>query len=98
MLDIKPLTGALGAEVGGIDFRQKLNDGDVRTVRELLNSYEVIFFGIRTSVRGSRKSSHWVSGPCKHTQPMTRLKASRKLLFLRAHRRNRQKLRRGTPT
>lgn len=44
MLDIKPLTGALGAEVGGIDFRQKLNDGDVRTVRELLNSYEVIFF------------------------------------------------------
>ena len=44
MLDIKPLTGALGAEIGGVDFRQKLNDDDVRTIRELLNAYEVIFF------------------------------------------------------
>ena len=44
MLDIKPLTGALGAEVGGIDLRRTLNDSQVRTVRKLLNTYEVIFF------------------------------------------------------
>ena len=63
MLDIKPLTGALGAEVGGVDFRQKLNDDDVRTIRELLNTYEVIFFRDQDISPQQQKELALVLGP-----------------------------------
>jgi len=44
MLDIKPLAGALGAEIRGIDLAEELTSDDVLRLRKLLNEYEVIFF------------------------------------------------------
>lgn len=44
MLDIKPLTGALGAEVAGIDLSRVLGGEDRLRLRKLLNEYQVIFF------------------------------------------------------
>ena len=44
MLDIKPLAGALGAEIRGIDLAEELTSDDVFRLRKLLNEYEVIFF------------------------------------------------------
>ncbi len=44
MLDIKPLAGALGAEIRGIDLGKTLSGDDVLRLRKLLNEYEVIFF------------------------------------------------------
>jgi taurine dioxygenase len=44
MLDIKPVAGALGAEVSGLDLSQDLSAEDTLRIRKLLNTYEVIFF------------------------------------------------------
>lgn len=44
MPDIKPLGGALGAEIDGLDLDRELGDDDLKTVRNLLNEHEVIFF------------------------------------------------------
>ena len=44
MLDIKPVAGALGAEVYGLDLSQDLSEEDTLRIRKLLNTYEVIFF------------------------------------------------------
>ena len=44
MLEIKPMAGALGAEIYGLDLSQDLSSENIRRVRELLNEYEVIFF------------------------------------------------------
>ena len=44
MLDIKPLAGALGAEIGGMDLSKDLDEQDLLRLRKLLNEYEVIFF------------------------------------------------------
>ncbi|WP_116364516.1 taurine dioxygenase [Parahaliea mediterranea] len=44
MLDIKPMAGALGAEIHGIDLSRDLSGSDVDTLRQLLNEHEVIFF------------------------------------------------------
>lgn len=44
MLDIKPLAGALGAEINGLDLSQDLSEADTLRIRKLLNTYEVIFF------------------------------------------------------
>ena len=44
MLDIKPVAGALGAEVCGLDLSQDLSAEDTLRIRKLLNTYEVIFF------------------------------------------------------
>jgi taurine dioxygenase len=44
MLDIKPVAGALGAEIHGLDLSQDLSEETRLQVRELLNEYEVIFF------------------------------------------------------
>ena len=44
MLDIKPVAGALGAEIHGLDLSRELSDRDRERVRQLLNEYEVIFF------------------------------------------------------
>ena len=44
MLDIKPLAGALGAEIHGLDLSQELDPESAFTIRNLLLEYEVIFF------------------------------------------------------
>ncbi len=44
MLDIKPMAGALGAEIHGLDLSRELTAADQREIRKLLNEYEVIFF------------------------------------------------------
>ena len=44
MLDIKPVAGALGAEVYGLDLSLDLSQEDTLRIRKLLNTYEVIFF------------------------------------------------------
>ena len=44
MLDIKPVAGALGAEISGLDLSLDLSEADTLRIRKLLNTYEVIFF------------------------------------------------------
>ena len=44
MLDIKPVAGALGAEIHGLDLSQELSEENSLRIRKLLNEYEVIFF------------------------------------------------------
>lgn len=44
MLEIKPVAGALGAEIVGIDLSLELAGEDALRIRKLLNEYEVIFF------------------------------------------------------
>lgn len=43
-LDIRPLTGACGAEVFGVDISQELSDTTVASIRKALLDYNVIFF------------------------------------------------------
>lgn len=43
-LDIRPLTGVLGAEIHGIDLRERLSDETVAAVRKALDDHQVIFF------------------------------------------------------
>ena len=44
MLDIKPVAGALGAEIQGLDLSRDLTPDSCLQLRKLLNQYEVIFF------------------------------------------------------
>jgi taurine dioxygenase len=44
MLDIRPMAGALGAEIHGIDLSRDLDRERVGTLRQVLNEHEVIFF------------------------------------------------------
>jgi taurine dioxygenase len=44
MLDIQPMSGALGAEIHGLDLSGDLSADDFLSIRKLLNEYEVIFF------------------------------------------------------
>ncbi len=44
MLDIQPISGALGAEIHGLDLSGDLSTDDFQNIRNLLNEYEVIFF------------------------------------------------------
>ena len=44
MIIEKPLAGALGAEIEGIDLTKPLSENDYKQIRELLIKYEVIFF------------------------------------------------------
>ena len=44
MLDIKPVAGAIGAEIYGMNLSRDLTEDDFLRIRKLLNEYEVIFF------------------------------------------------------
>jgi len=44
MPDIRPVAGALGAEIHGLDLAHELSTEDSRQLRQLLNEHEVIFF------------------------------------------------------
>ena len=43
-VDIPPIAGALGAEVGGVDVAQDLDDGMIGEIRQAFLDYNVIFF------------------------------------------------------
>lgn len=44
MFDVRPLAGALGAEIHGIDLSSDLDKASLAEIRRLLVEYEVIFF------------------------------------------------------
>lgn len=44
MLEIRPIAGALGAEVHGLDLGQELSSELAIQIRQILNEHEVIFF------------------------------------------------------
>ncbi len=44
MLDIRPMAGALGAEIHGLDLCGDISTEDFLRIRKLLNEYQVIFF------------------------------------------------------
>src|SRR6185437_15422799 len=43
-IEIAPIAGALGAEIGGVDVAQDLDDAVIREIRQALLDYGVIFF------------------------------------------------------
>lgn len=47
-IDVQPLTGALGAEIHGVDLAQPLDDGRVREIRQAFLDHGVIFFRDQT--------------------------------------------------
>ena len=59
MLDIKPMAGALGAEIHGLDLPRPLSAEDTLRLRKLLNEYEVIFFRDQDISPASRKLPFW---------------------------------------
>jgi taurine dioxygenase len=63
MLDIKPLAGALGAEIRGMDLGKTLSEDDVLRLRKLLNEYEVIFFRDQDISPGCQKALALCFGP-----------------------------------
>ena len=44
MLDVRPLTGVIGAELHGVDLRHPLDAGTVTAIRNALLEHQVIFF------------------------------------------------------
>jgi taurine dioxygenase len=63
MLEIKPVAGALGAEIHGMDLCGTLTDEDRLRLRKLLNEYEVIFFRDQDISAASQKSLALSFGP-----------------------------------
>jgi taurine dioxygenase len=47
-LEFRRLSGALGAEIGGVDLAQPLDDATVAALRQALNQHQVIFFRDQT--------------------------------------------------
>ncbi len=47
-LDVKPIAGALGAEIGGVDLSKDLDSGCVAAIRQALLDHLVIFFRDQT--------------------------------------------------
>jgi taurine dioxygenase len=43
-LEVEPLTGTLGAIIGGVDLRHELDDATISAIRTTLLSYRVVFF------------------------------------------------------
>jgi taurine dioxygenase len=63
MLDIRPLAGALGAEIHGLDLSRELSVESREQVRQLLNEYEVIFFRDQDISPAMQKSLALSFGP-----------------------------------
>ena len=43
-IDIQPVSGALGAEIGGVDLAADNDDGVISEIRTALNEHGAIFF------------------------------------------------------
>lgn len=63
MLDIKPMAGALGAEIHGLDLSRQLDSDDFLRIRKLLNEYQVIFFRDQDISAANMKSLALSFGP-----------------------------------
>ena len=50
-MDVKPLGGALGAEIAGVDLRDP-SEREVSEIRAALLEHEVVFFLARVRARG----------------------------------------------
>ena len=44
MIEVRPLTGVIGAEIHGVDLRDDLDDATVNEIRAALDAHLVIFF------------------------------------------------------
>ena len=76
-LDVRPLTGTIGAEIRGVDLREPLDDATVAEIRGLWVRHKVVFFrdqhlepvapgGLRPAVRGPDP------GPPRRARPAAR--------------------------
>lgn len=63
MLEIRPLAGALGAEIYGLDLSSDLDGDGFLRVRKLLNEYQVIFFRDQTISPADMKALALSFGP-----------------------------------
>ena len=97
MLEINPMAGALGAEIVGLDLSQDLSPENVSRVRELLNEYEVIFFGTRISAPPGRRLLRCASGRCKPIPLTKRWLAFRRSPFSKVLLKNLPKSSAGIP-
>jgi len=43
-IEVRPIAGALGAEIGGVTIGGDLDDGVIAEIRQALNAHGVIFF------------------------------------------------------
>lgn len=63
MLDIKPIAGALGAEIGGIDLTANISPEVFTEIRRLLVEYGVIFFRDQNISHAQQKNIAAYFGP-----------------------------------
>ena len=63
MLTIKPLAGALGAEIHGLDLSCELSSENLARVRRLVNEHEVIFFRDQDISPAAQKALALCFGP-----------------------------------
>ncbi len=54
-IEVAPIAGALGAEIGGVDVARDLDDGVISEIRQALLDYGVIFFRDQTIDREQHK-------------------------------------------
>ncbi|HLY90550.1 MAG TPA: TauD/TfdA family dioxygenase [Acetobacteraceae bacterium] len=55
-IELSPIAGALGAEIGGVDVARDLDDGVIREIRQALLDYGVIFFRDQNLERDQHKA------------------------------------------
>ncbi len=55
-IEIAPIAGAVGAEIGGVDVARDLDDGVIGEIRQALLDYGVIFFRDQTIDRDQHKA------------------------------------------
>ena len=63
MIICKPMAGALGAEIEGIDLTQSLSVADYQQIRRMLVEHEVIFFRNQNITPAQQKSLASSFGP-----------------------------------
>ena len=95
MIIEKPLAGALGAEIEGIDLTKPLSENDYKQIRKLLIEHEVIFLENKISAQLSKRlwlihSDHYKAIPL-----IKPLKVFQKLLFWKVLLSSQLKLRPG---
>ncbi len=91
MLDIKPIAGALGAEIGGIDLTANISPEVFTEIRRLLVEYGVIFFRDQNISHAQQKNIAAYFGPLQTHPAMKPLQAFRKSQYWKALPKSRQK-------